>query len=307
MRRRTIFLFFLAAAAFAAAQAAGPSGSVPVGESELAARITGIAATATADGSAIEVTFVSSDPRRDLLVFWGTVPMRTAEDLLRSTAKAQLDAGTVRYAVPVLPGTDWWFAVLDAGLYKVGGVPLVPGENATTRGVHTPAAAASSAAAALSPRNQPLPTLQLGVEVGTGRELDTGGVPEIPTERDVSPATAMAIAGLLQAAGPPPRPILKVQVLDGQAADGDRVLQSAAADTLASGDWAGAEKKLKDYLSLPRMPGLEALARFYLGQAYWFQGRLRDAFFEFLECEDVLPRESRAWQDACLGELAARN
>ncbi len=45
MRRRTVFLFLLAAAAFAAAQAAGSSAR-PGGERELAARITGIAADA---------------------------------------------------------------------------------------------------------------------------------------------------------------------------------------------------------------------------------------------------------------------
>jgi hypothetical protein len=307
MRRRAVFLFLLAAAACAAAQAAAPSGSGPAGESGLAARITGIAATATADGSAIELTFASSDPRRDLLVFWGTAPMRTAEDLLRSTATAQLDAGTGRYLIPVLPGTDWWFAVLDAGLYKVGGVPLVAGENATTRGVRVPATADSAQATASARLNQPLPSLQLSVEVDTGREMEPGSLPEVPAERDVSPATALAIAELLRAAGPSPLPIMKVQVLGADVAGGDPVLQSVAADTLAGGDWAGAEKKLKDFLSIRRTPEIKALARFYLGQAYWFQGRLRDAFFEFLGCEDVLPRESRAWQDACLGELAARS
>jgi TolA-binding protein len=122
----------------------------------------------------------------------------------------------------------------------------------------------------------------------------------------VSPATARAIAELLRAAGSPPRPILKVQVLDDEAAGGDPSLRAVAAGTLAKGDWSGAEKKLKDYLSIRRTPELRALARFYLGQAYWFQGRPREAFFEFLGCEDALPRESRAWQDACLGELAAR-
>jgi hypothetical protein len=304
MRLRTFPLLLALAAASAAAQVAGPAASELTGEEQLAARITGIAAAA-ADGSAIEVTFVSSDPRRELLVFWGAAPMSTAEDLLRSTARAQLAAGTVRCAVPVTPGTDWWFAVLDAGLYKAGGVPLVPGKNATTRGVRVSAAASSTTAGA-SHRGQPLPSLQLAVSVETGRSVDAGGLPEVPTERDVSPATALAIAELLRAAGPPSRPILKVQVLGAEVAGGDAELRSVAEDTLAGGDWVGAEKKLKDYLSLRRTPELRALARFYLGQAYWFQGRPREAFFEFLLCEDIVPRESRAWQDACLGELASR-
>ena len=275
-------------------------------ESGSGARITRIAAAAAADGSGIEVTFVSSDPRRELLVFWGTAPLAAPEDLLRSTARAQLGAGTVRCAVPVAPGTDWWFAVLDARRYAAGDAPLVPGENATTRGVRVPPAA-SSATAGAPYRGQPLPSLQLPVSVETGRDVEAGGLPRVPAERDVSPATALAIAELLRAAGPVSRPILKVQVLDAAPDGTDAALRSVAAGTLAAGDWAGAERQLNEYLGLARTPELRALARFYLGQAYWFQGRPREAFFEFLLCEDRVPRESRAWQDACLGELAARD
>jgi len=306
MRLRFVAVFILAGAVLAAAQTGGSSGAGPVGESELAARITGIAAAVAADGSVIVVTFTSSDARRDLLLFWSTAPMATAEDLLRAVATAQLDAGTSRYAVPVLPGREYWFAVLDAGLYKVGGIPLVPGGNTTTRGVQVPAGAASSTPAALAQRGEPLPSLQLGVSVTTGREVETRGLPELPAAREVSPTTARAIAELLQAAGSPPRPILKVQVLNDAVAGGDPSLRAVVAGTLAKGDWSAAERKLKDYLSIRRTPELKALARFYLGQAYWFQGRPREAFFEFLGCEDAFPRESRAWQDACLGELAAR-
>jgi hypothetical protein len=306
MRRRTACLLLIVIAAFAAAQTGGTTASGPADERELAARITGITAAAAADGSSIELTFVSSDPRRDLLVFWGTSPLNTAENLLRAAAAVQLDAGTTRYSVHVLPGTDWWFAVLDAGLYKVGGVPLVPGENATTRGVRVPTAASPTPAAAASGRGQPLPSLQLALEVDTGRRMEAESAPEVPAERAVSPATELAIAELMRAAGPATRPILKAQVLAGTLAESDPMLRDIAAGPLASGDWAVAEKRLRDYLSIRRTPELKALARFYLGQAYWFQGRPRDAFFEFLGCEDVLPRESSAWQDACLGELSAR-
>ena len=36
----------------------------------------------------------------------------------------QLDPGTTRYLMPALPVLDYWFAVLDAGLYKIGQAPL---------------------------------------------------------------------------------------------------------------------------------------------------------------------------------------
>ncbi len=275
--------------------------AVAASAADTPARITDIAAVAAADGSAVVVTFAASDPQRGLLLFWGTAPMTTAEDLLGAAATASLDAGTVRYAVPAPPGTTWWFAVLDAELYKVGSAPLVPGENATIAGVSVD----GTAAAAAPRRASPLPALQLDRAIDTGRAVDAS-LPEVPPERAVSPATALAIAGLLQEAGPTAPPVLKVQVLGPESAaeGGDPVLRAAAVDALASGEWAQAEKRLKDYLNINRTPELRARARFYLGQVYWFQDLPREAFFEFLGCEDELPRESRAWQEACLARLA---
>jgi hypothetical protein len=267
------------------------------------ARITGIAAAAAVDGSAIVVTFAVSDARRDLLLFWGTAPMGTAEDLL-GAAVAHLDAGTARYAVPVVPGAAWWFAVLDAELYKVGGAPLAPGGNTTVAGVRAPGDAAATAPR----RGAPLPALQLDRAIDTGREVGATNVPALPPTREVSPATARAIAVLMQEAGAVTPPVLKVQVLAPEADvdSGDAVLR-AAAQLLALGEWAQAEKRLKDYLSIRRTGEPLARARFYLGQAYWFQDQPREAFFEFLLCGNELPRESSAWQQTCLAVLADRD
>ena len=169
------------------------------------------------------------------------------------------------------------------------------------------AVTAVAAAAAAAPRVGPLPSLQLDRAIDTGRAVDAAGSPDIPPAREVSPATARAIAVLLQEAGPVARPVLKVQVLGPEAGDTDDPILHAAAQSLAHGEWAQAEKSLKDYLGIPRTPDLAARARFYLGLAYWFQDRPRDAFFEFLMCEDELPRQSRAWQEDCLTALTARD
>ena len=163
MRLRVVpvLLMFSAAAAFSQA-----------GERQLSTRITGISAAATADGAGVEVTFTSSERGRDLILFWRTSPIAAPDDLLRSTSKLQLDAGASRYVVPTLPGVEYWFAVLDVGLFKVGEAPIVPGENATTRGAQVPldrAATASAAGAsaavvvARAGRGQPLPSIQLGI------------------------------------------------------------------------------------------------------------------------------------------------
>ncbi len=55
-----------------------------------------------------------------------------------------------------------------------------------------------------------------------------------------------------------------------------------------------AERQLRNFLSLNRRREVEARARFYLGQALYLQDRPREAFLEFLACEDVLSRGVRA-------------
>ena len=114
-------------------------------EEELAARISGIKAAISPAGDGVDITFTASSPARDLLLFWGTSPLLTAEDLLSSTSTTQLDPGTTRYFLPVFPGVDYWFAVLDAGLYKIGKTALVSGVNTTTAPVQIPVAAGKTA------------------------------------------------------------------------------------------------------------------------------------------------------------------
>jgi hypothetical protein len=301
MRIRPIVPLLIAVAALAGAQTSGPPGPGTARAGQ-GAQITAIDAAAAAD--AIVLTFESSDPRRDLLVFWGTAPFATVDDLRHAGFRADLAAGIARLSVAVEPGVDYWFAVLDAARYLAGDASIVPGRNATTRGVRLPLAAGSVSLPAAAPRGQPLPSLQLEVSVSSGRDIEFGSLPEVPSRRDVSPATATAIAELLRAAGPVPRQIRKVQLLGDEAVGGDAELRSIAAGTLAKGEWSAAERALKEYLRTPRAPERQAAARFYLGQAYWFQGRLRDAYFEFLGSDEILQRESRDWEDACLSELA---
>ncbi len=64
-----------------------------------------------------------------------------------------------------------------------------------------------------------------------------------------------------------------------------------------------AQQKLLDYLSLPRKPELNARARFYLGQVYYFQGTTRDALMEFLTARDFYYQQCETWLEACFAQL----
>ncbi len=284
-----------------------PTSSAP--EEKLAAAITGIRAAPTTGGDGIAVSFSTSNPGRDLLLFWGTAPLTVPEDLLKTTSTAALKAGTTRYVLAALPGVDYWFAVLDSGLYKIGQTPLVKGDNVTAQPVQLPVGSGniSLRAPVAERRALPLPSLALSFGVESGAALPAADVPDLPAERKVAPDTERAIGRLLSqlppaAAFQPAPQVLRSDLTPSPNGEIAR-LQEIVQGPFLGGDMPGAQKKLDDFLSLPRSPDVEARARFYLGQVYFIEGRDRDALLEFLSAQDSFYQESAAWIDACFQKL----
>jgi hypothetical protein len=274
-------------------------------EDQLAAEVKGIKAAPTGQGDIIEISFSSSNPARDMLLFWGSSPFVRPEDLLRATRTTPLDPGTTRYTLAVLPGVDYWFAVIDAGLFKLGQAPLVKGVNSTAYPVQLQITA-SHGLPALSPvsrRGIPLPSLALSRGVQSGLEIPETGVPDLPAARPTTDATEKSIAALRQSLAGSERKPPKPYVLpsDTTPTPGGELarLQDIVQGPFLGGDMTGARQKLQAFLSLPRKPDLIARARFYLGQVDYFQGQARDALLEFLAAQDYYYQESAPWIDAC--------
>jgi hypothetical protein len=278
-------------------------------EEQLAAQVISIKAGPTGQGDIIEVSFSVSNPSRDLLLFWGPSAFARSEDLLRATRTTPLDPGTTRYVLAVLPGVDYWFAVLDAGLFKLGQAPLVKGANATAYHVQLQVTA-SHGLPAISPasrRGIPLPSLAIDRGVQTGQAIPATNLTDLPPARRISDSTNKSIAALQQYLTPPDRKAPRPEVLpsDATPTPGSEVarLQEIVQGPFLSGDMTGAQQRLQDFLSLPRKPPLSARARFYLGQVDYFQGKTRDALLEFLTAQDFYYQVSAPWIDACFAAL----
>ena len=288
---------------------AAVSAQSPAPEENLASRITGLTAAVTSAGDSVEVAWSSSSRGRDLLLFRGTVPLLTPEDLLRSVSVTQLDPGTTRYILPALSGVDYWFAVLDAGLYKLGQTPLAKGVNATVAPVQVPVGAGRvSLAPPTAPRRAlPLPSLQVTFGVQSGVPL--ANTDEYPPQREISAAAEKSLALLLSEVPPTPPRQMKPQVLalDATPLPGGELarLQDIVTGPFLGGDMKGAQNMFLDFLRLPRAAEIEAHARFYLGQTYYIEGRQRDALLQFLMAQDHYYQETKSWKDACF-ELLIR-
>jgi len=284
-----------------------PQTSAP--EEQLAAQVTGIKAAPTGKGDIIQVSFSVSNRTRDLLLFWGPSAFAKPEDLLKATRTTPLDPGTTSYVLAVLPGVDYWFAVLDSGLFKIGQSPLVKGGNTTAYPIQLQVTA-SHGLPAVSPtsrRGIPLPSLALDRGVQTGLALTRTDVPGLPIPRPVSDLTRKALAALTPdlAASDPKSPQPQVLPSDATPTPGGELarLQEIVQGPFLGGDMTLARQKLLDYLSLPRKPEINARSRFYLGQVYYFQGDPRDALMEFLTARDFYYQQCEAWLEACFVKL----
>jgi hypothetical protein len=275
------------------------------------AHVTGIRAGLSADGLGAEVSFRTSNSRRDLLLFWGTSRLGRPEDLLGSTSRLTIDAGLARFTVPVLAGVDYYFAVLDAEAWKLGRARLSVGDNVTAAPFQVPVGpGTTSFVTAPALRPFPLPALDLGIGVQTGTALDAAAPLALPAGKGVSADTERAIAEILAGlAAPQPSPRGQ-QILPAEGTppvnEEQKGLQAIVKGPFTGGDLPEAERQLRNFLGLNRRREVEARARFYLGQAQYLQGRPREAFLEFLLCEEVLYAEAAAWKAACLEQLGDR-
>jgi hypothetical protein len=278
-----------------------------------ASRVTSIQASVVDE--AVQVVFQATNPERELLLFRSNSPMTDSEDLLDAFAPIQLEAGTARFLDFPVPGVETYYAVLDTELFKLGKQELVPGENATIQPVVVPVEverAALPPAATEVPGTEktqaggrpaatyPLPYLQLAP--------DSRSAAALPQRlRQIDPRTREAVARLL-ASAPPPEPTRSSVVIlpedrEGPAAGESTSLRSILEEYLLAGDYREAESKLQGFLNLRRSAYTEARVRFYLAQAYYFQGLYEEALLEFVLAQDQLYAPVQPWLESCFRQL----
>jgi hypothetical protein len=160
-------------------------------EETLAARITALGAAVSED--AVRLRFQSSKADRDLLLFRSASLMSGPEDLLAAASPVGLNAGATGYMDYPIPGIGYYYAVVDAGLFKLGKVELVPGQNSTTAPVQVPLGVGRVALPPLQTAMPAAPSQPPPAEAA----LAAGQVPASPASEAQAPP-----AGTRQQAGP---------------------------------------------------------------------------------------------------------
>ena len=319
--------------------------SVPVqlagapAEGTQAARITGLVAEVA--GDAVRLRFQSSRGDRELLLFRGLEAMRSGEQL--TSSPLSLEAGTNRYEDFPIPGLDYYYALVDAGLFRLGKPELIAGQNSTLQPVGVPLgagrvglppavleevpppvipadggrtaaarqrgrrpaiAAPSSAPASEQISMAPVRSAPLPyLDLDAARGLPA---PPLPAPRPLGPVARHAMEAVLREAPARAAPKLRAQALPEDLGTGgvEAGLGALVVDHLMTGKLPEAEKGLLAFLAVPRTEAAAARARFYLGQVYYLQGKPERAVLELLLARQLYYPAVQPWLENCLLRLA---
>jgi len=272
----------------------------PVGEAPVNA-IFNIAAKLDPDGESVIITYSKPEPQKNAVLYRSMQPVKQPVDLLNAVI-VQSPFVSPFVDLPV-PGIPWYYAVIYEDEILTGDMTIIPGNNATTypmviyKGEQT---------ANSSLRSIPLPLLTvdgaLPPDGGAGGFL-SGETRNIP----LSTASENMLRNSIRYANKPPL-VLKsprVFVVDTQSPSGgeESALSQIVQEYFQKFEWQGALVSLHHYLSLPRSPEIEARARFYLGQTFYFTERYREALLEFLSLRSFHPVEANLWIEAVLAAM----
>lgn len=256
----------------------------------------------------ILITFNTSEPKRDLLLFRNTSPFASSEDLLHSNSPVTISGTEKSYEDYPIPGIKYYYALLDAGLFKIGKIELKLGENTTVNPVMIPLGV-KRASLPKRPRIKPLPLpyLLISSSVDTGSELSPSAPFTFPKFKKLEPVTQKAVTQLLGTIKLNPTVLKQIQILDPEkqkSAGGEEyTLYTIVVNYLKKQNFSEAEKLLNNFLSIYHSKEVESRAHFYLGQSYYFTSRYKNAFLEFLMSEDSYYDEAQKWLNTVFNVL----
>ena len=244
------------------------------------------------DGDRVVITFITSNPEKNVILYRSARPIRQPRDLLDSVITRTGNASPF-VDIPV-SGQIWYYAVVYEDDISSGNVIITPGTNATSSAVIIYNETASENFI----RPMPLPFLTLDNYASGGFLADKPG-----TAAPLS-AQSMNALNLSMSDVKVPLELKTPRVfavdLEDPASGEESELFFIVNEYFQNREWDNARDSLANYLSLPRSKAAETRGRFYLGQAYYFTENYREALWEFLSFKNSNPEEANSWINAVL-------
>jgi hypothetical protein len=264
----------------------------PIHRPELVMGISNL--TARQVNNRITISWDIDGSPRNMILYRSMQQIQLPQDL-KNAAIVQASMETSLTDSPV-PGLPWYYAVIFEDEIALGNMGIRPGRNATTQAVMIPAAASGDAAL----RPLPLPVMTLQSVAGEG-EIFINSPQRIPLSDDIMRFLDTSINQKMPLQLKKPR--IFISDLESPASGEESAFIQIIHEYFIKSDWENTKIELQNYLSLPRSKEVDARARFYLGQAFYYSGNYRAALTEFLTVTSVYPIEANIWVSAVLDAM----
>ncbi|WP_319562232.1 hypothetical protein [Marispirochaeta sp.] len=277
-------------------------------EKELSANITGLTAEVRGDG--VQLRFEADRKDRILSIYRHTDPIADVDDLLRASSIDMIESDQSVYTDYPIPGIPYYYGVFDTKLIQTGTFVFNPGRNISVQPVKIGREAERTGLAApnTSLRSPPLPKLMLQRSVISGDQLAPSLNLISPGSRPMAETTRAAVdellAGLPRRQEKPAEAEILPAHIHGDFSGAAYTLSLILRERFLTGDYEETASSLKEFLSIKREETIERAARFYLGQACFFNGEYREALFQFLSAQQDYYAESQVWIDRIYPRLS---
>jgi hypothetical protein len=263
---------------------------------------------ANAAGDSVTITFKSSNPDRELLLFRNTSPITSEDDLVSSITPYALPAKSVSFIDYPIPGIDYYYAVLDAEQFKIGKFSLVKNENTMSSSVSLPIS--DDRVGLTEPQYSdllPLPYLSLSMSVETGKRILSSPYALMPGLKKLSPQTRTKIDNFIKKLKSTKKTEMTPEILPADTSanqSGEAYkLQEIVKNDFIPKRFDNVKIKLSDFLAIEHGEEVSSRANFYYAQASYFTGDYKKAFLHFLLADDKYYPEIQPWLDACFGKF----
>ncbi|MCL1813387.1 MAG: hypothetical protein FWG29_07680 [Treponema sp.] len=246
------------------------------------------------DEDRVIINFSGADREKNLILYRSLNPIRRQEDLLSALIiRQKASSPVIDYPVP---GLNYYYALIYEEDLANGIFSLRSGYNVTD-------AVQIQSTAGTGSREMPLPGLNLSASHG-GSSSALDGLPGFVTESFGFDTETVFVL--------PERRNEKTSKKETEIFSEDLVkggigeeyqLRSIVQGYFSLKEWNKAAEEFRRFLDLPRNKDNKARAQFYLGQVYYFQGRPREALFQFLVAQEQYPNNCSSWIQAVLGDF----
>ncbi len=271
----------------------------------MATKISNLSAKSTDES--IDLSFQSSKPSREVVIYRSTSVIESQQDVVEAQAIASITSGKQEYTDYPLGGIPYYYAIVDADLAKAGAFQFVAGKNSLIDPIELPVSSQFlSRRSSVESRITPLPYLFVNNSVfaeGNGQSLSSFNFAREPNQ--LTEETSKVWAKLEKtvsssekttSAQPVILPIDKDSKGIGSTKQLSQIVNLHFPDNPSDRTaWQNVEKQLGSFFNVSHTDEVLTRAHFYMGQVYFFQGKYKQAFFEFVMAQDMLYSEVQPW------------